>query len=410
MTNMNDATPDRRSNRDFLNRVMDLDSHEMIPTHLWGEPFGPVAQEFVDLAQRRMADGAENSLVRPDVHGDEAAIDHETVWTVKGPGAPGAIDFARRLKVMDEQGVARQLVFPGFGQAGMFLNYNPGALEWFKTGRSEASLDRRDLARRVFKAHNAWAVRTTKALGSDRMRLVAFLDGETLPELMAQAEQVIEGGVRVVQIPVGSPPAGMSPADRRLDPFWRLCAEADVPVVVHIGSHQSLFASQAWNANVPEFEVTVGKTEEFGVEPYGAAVMQFGPDNMLCAMILGGVFERHPNLRFGAIELAAHWVGPLAEKLDMWVEQFKGPVRKLSMRPSEYLARNVRVTPFFFEPTERYIERNPELLNVFCYSTDYPHREGGKYSKDLYLKRLAGFGDDVLEKFFVKNGEHLLPA
>jgi hypothetical protein len=59
------------------------------------------------------------------------------------------------------------------------------------------------------------------------------------------------------------------------------------------------------------------------------------------------VFERHPTLRFGAIELGSHWLGPLADNLDMWIERVFARRTKdiLSLKPSEYLARNVRVTP-----------------------------------------------------------------
>ena len=45
--------------------------------------------------------------------------------------------------------------------------------------------------------------------------------------------------------------------------------------------------------------------------------MHFAPENYVAAMVLGGVFERHPHLRFGVIELSASWIGPLAERLDM---------------------------------------------------------------------------------------------
>lgn len=70
-------------------------------------------------------------------------------------------------------------------------------------------------------------------------------------------------------------------------------------------------------------------------------------------------------MRFGVIELGAAWVGALGERLDMWAEkQFQGRLSKvLTMRPSAYLARNVRVTPFHFEPVSHYLERYPHLAN-----------------------------------------------
>ena len=53
--------------------------------------------------------------------------------------------------------------------------------------------------------------------------------------------------------------------------------------------------------------------------------------------------------------------------------------------------------------------RHPHLSSCYCYSTDYPHLEGGAYVKDKVCEMLAPLGDEVLEKYFVTNGEWLLP-
>src|SRR5262249_5006516 len=132
--------------------------------------------------------------------------------------------------------------------------------------------------------------------------------------------------------------------------------------------------------------------------------------NFLSAMVLGGIFERYPNLRFGAIEFGASWFGAFAEGLDIWAHSCRRTTSKyLTMTPSEYLARNVRVTPFHFEPVDMYLERHPNLIDCYCYSTDYPHVEGGKDSKATWIKKIGRLGDDVVRKVFVENGEFLLP-
>jgi len=64
------------------------------------------------------------------------------------------------------------------------------------------------------------------------------------------------------------------------------------------------------------------------------------------------------------------------------------------MRPSEYLNRNVRVTAYSFEPIDRYFERFPDLADVYCFSTDYPHTEGGKDSKRVVHAKITRLGDD----------------
>ena len=49
------------------------------------------------------------------------------------------------------------------------------------------------------------------------------------------------------------------------------------------------------------------------------------------------------------------------------------------------------------------------LADVYCYSSDYPHVEGGTDPMGVFAARLAPLGGAVLEKFFVTNGELLLP-
>ena len=79
------------------------------------------------------------------------------------------------------------------------------------------------------------------------------------------------------------------------------------------------------------------------------------------------------------------------------------------MKPSEYINRNVRVTPFVFEPVDSYFQRYPHLADTFCYSSDFPHREGGTDSFRKFASNLAATDETLREKFFVTNGGWLLP-
>jgi hypothetical protein len=80
------------------------------------------------------------------------------------------------------------------------------------------------------------------------------------------------------------------------------------------------------------------------------------------------------------------------------------------MRPSDYIARNVRVTPHnMIEPVAEFITRCPRLAGCYCYSTDYPHLEGGMHVKDRVVEMLAPLGEAALERYLVTNGEWLLP-
>src|SRR5262249_28818299 len=84
------------------------------------------------------------------------------------------------------------------------------------------------------------------------------------------------------------------------------------------------------------------------------------------------------------------WCRRVERRMDRTLGGKAGPVGQgdvratlqptLSMAPSDYINRNIRVTPFHFEDVAMYFTRYPHLSDVFSYSTDYPHFEGGKES------------------------------
>ena len=90
---------------------------------------------------------------------------------------------------------------------------------------------------------------------------------------------------------------------------------------------------------------------EEAISPWFMMIAHVGAEVYLEAMVMGGVFERFPKLRFGACEVLGQWVGPLAQNLDFWNEHQRKfslhntdgrlPIR---LKPSEYIRRNVRVS------------------------------------------------------------------
>lgn len=387
-------------------RVVDLDSHEMIPTHMWAESFGAEAVDAVmPIIEPHLKRMGVNSPIRDDLQSDAVEISQETVWDMKGPGAPSAIDMARRPEVMDEMGIDRQLLFPTFALIGINLAHNPNVSTQFRFDPAEFDAPAAGL--KAIDGYNDWAAHIQKAESRDRLRPVAVIPSRDVATMIADAEKALASGLRALWLP-SVPPGGTSPGDMALDPFWSIAEEADVPVVLHVGTEFG-FASPDWHANVPQFTYGMKDSIEFPIEPFRGSTIHFAIEAYLGAMILGGVFERHPRLRFGVVECGAHWVGPLAEKLDLWAEQFRSRLGDvLTMKPSEYLARNVRVTPFYFEKVDMYFSRHPQLSDVFAYGSDFPHLEGGKSSMRLLYDQLLPLGSDVIDKFFVRNGAWLL--
>src|SRR5262249_32269935 len=76
--------------------AIDVDSHEMIPMHMWEDSFGPEVVPLAELSADKWSRMGEDTVVRPDINADDLEISESAVWNVKGPRAPGAIDMGRR--------------------------------------------------------------------------------------------------------------------------------------------------------------------------------------------------------------------------------------------------------------------------------------------------------------------------
>lgn len=394
--------------------VHDVDSHEMIPAHLQEDAFGEAGRimgKLFEVADRLRPDPSATNMYQPAIEGDVKPIDSETVWKVKGPSAPSAIDFTRRVEVLDTMGVERQLVFPTTAIAAMMvggmddLGYEQrfgGDVSMF------GGLSRPEFSKSYLRAYNDW-VMNAPVQGDGRIRLVGILPtSPDVNEMIATAKKLIDGGVRAVYLQADEPPGGVSPAHSSLDPLWRLLEEADVAVTLHIGT-EFAFLDPRWgfaetfldlfqSPEIPNTTIQMFSTIHMAI------------DNYLSALTLGGVFERFPRLRVGLMEVGAHWIAPAARRMEMYIDVFPGAsAAKFPLKPSEYIKRNVRISPFNFEPVDKYIRDDPFFTDIYCYSTDYPHVEGTKDSMSTMLKRVEPLGEEITKKFFRTNAEWLLP-
>ena len=92
------------------------------------------------------------------------------------------------------------------------------------------------------------------------------------------------------------------------------------------------------------------------------------PAQTLATMIFDGVLERFPDLRIGVIEQGAIWVPSWMRQMESAFEAFarhEERLRALSLRPSEYVRRQIRFTPYPTEDVGWIIEQaGPEVVPV----------------------------------------------
>ena len=93
----------------------------------------------------------------------------------------------------------------------------------------------------------------------------------------------------------------------------------------------------------------------------------------LVAMVIGGVFEFHPNLRVGFLEAQNSWAPGLLSRIEWDYPQYLDThAPYLSLTPKEYFRRNCWAA---VEGSEPEIEATASLIGAdrMCISTDYPH-------------------------------------
>jgi predicted TIM-barrel fold metal-dependent hydrolase len=367
-------------------RLLDADSHLYMEPEVMAQILEPIGRDWVIdmLAGFRRAGTFEADKLRA----------HSDPWVVKGLAALGSADGATRVQAMDRMGIARQFAFPN------------------TLGR-EARMSTPE-AWAVVRNYNDYCMQWTRDSGG-RSIGVCQINLSDPAKAVAEARRVIDAGAKAVCVSFAPPPGGTSPANPVWDELWHLLADARVPLLAHLGAtgqfsaerdDPMLLPRELWDSPTlrSAFPDQPGAEERIG--PIWTIIAPIGMEVVLTAMVMGGVFERVPDLHFGIIEFGAQWLGPLVERMDLHAALMTKVGVGLPLKPSEYVARNVRVTPFWSEPVDRYIERYG-LTETMMFSTDYPHVEGGKDPVGKFLKTLDGLGEDMVERFFVTNAELL---
>ncbi|MGK3989848.1 amidohydrolase family protein [Sorangium sp. So ce136] len=380
--------------KQFHGRLNDLDSHIQPSLSNYEVAAGETGRNFANAirgALQTLPPDAARKL--SGLIGDESSeFTEETVWKIKGASAPGSFTPEGRLRTLDLMGVRRALIFsdPGIQAA----SFAPG-----------------ELGVATMRHWNDFALRFG-GHDRDRLRVAALLNTHDIDVATAEVERVLAAGGRAFVFASSVAPGQLSPAHERMDRIWGMISEARATALLHIGGEHGFMGSDAWARGVDhlEFQPHDFTSETEQINTYTFASFHYAPQNFISTLVLGGVFERFPDLRFGAIELGAGWLAPMAERLDQVASLYArrlAPV--LSLRPSEYIRRNIRVTPFRIEPVATYIDRYG-FDECYCFSSDFPHPEGGVEPLKEFRQNIERLGQGAAEKLFVKNAEWVLPA
>ena len=133
------------------------------------------------------------------------------------------------------------------------------------------------------------------------------------------------------------------------------------------------------------------------------------PMQTLATMIFDGVLDRFPTLRVGVIEQGAIWVPSWLRQMEAAFDAFERHeerLRHLSLRPTEYARRQIRVTPYPTEDVGWIIENSAPEICMF--SSDYPHVEGGRRPLERFEASLGDADESIRRRFYCDNFRDLM--
>ena len=322
---------------------------------------------------------------------ESLAVEAQEIMSRKNFAATGSFVAADRPRALDLLGFASQLIFNTF--------HNGRLYNWEHSGDV-------DLAIGAALAHNRAMLEFCSV--DDRLLPTMYVPLADLDRAGALAEQAIAMGAAALLVASGCPP-GHSPSHRGLDPVWQAASEARVPIVFHVGGTGALIDSNYFVNGLPIPADFHGGAENFrSVDYMGIAVP---PAQTLATMIFDGVFERFPDLRVGVIEQGAIWVPSWMRQMEAAFDAFvrhEDRLRALTLRPSEFVRRQIRFTPYPTEDVGWIIEQAGREVCLF--SSDYPHVEGGRRPIERFETSLGDADDHTRSAFYHDNFVDLMGA
>lgn len=278
-----------------------------------------------------------------------------------------------RLAWMDQQGIDVQNIISGVGYTLVRAIHDPV------------------LGMEALEAVNTW-MSDHLADAGNRLITATNVRFEDLDWVIRELTRMRERGNQTFLLPA-EPTGDIPPNHPDYDRLWSAVVDLGMIPIVHVGLSPVLYHPAWANTDDPAVIRMISTLGHAGA-PF------------LTGMVLGGVFERHPNLTVVFAEHGIDWIAPLTFRLDAMAQPGMSPLLigdyRWPLSPAEYIRRNVRITPLPV-PHESPVGLLEWLPTLPIASSDYPHFEGSRDPMGHYEKELASVPEEARAQFLGAN-------
>jgi predicted TIM-barrel fold metal-dependent hydrolase len=266
-------------------------------------------------------------------------------------------DPEARLADQDRDGVAAEIIYPTVGM--QLCNHTDG-----------------DYKKACFDAYNRWIAEYCAA-HPDRLLGAGQTAVRSPAEAIEDLQSIKDLGLRGVMMP-GLPACADehdydSPA---FDPLWEAAIDLGLPLSFHI--------------------LTTRAERVRGPKMNGFLSVVRGCQDVMGMFVLGGVFERHPDLRIVCVEADAGWVPHFMYRMDHAYKRHRywlPPGQALSKLPSEYFAESIYVT--FQDDWTAFRFADAMNWRRLMWANDFPHSDSTwPWSQEMLFEHTAQLTDE----------------
>jgi predicted TIM-barrel fold metal-dependent hydrolase len=168
-------------------------------------------------------------------------------------------------------------------------------------------------------------------------------------------------------------------------PFWEAAIELGLPLSFHI--------------------LTTRSETTRGPKMNGFLSIVRGCQDIMGMLVLGGVFERHPELQVVCVEADAGWVPHFMYRMDHAYKRHRywlAPGQELSKLPSEYFAEHIYIT--FQDDWTAFRFANDMNWRRLLWANDFPHSDSTwPWSQEMLAEHTANLTDEQRKAILCDN-------